>query len=55
MSNIAKLKEEIAELEQNYQQGMEFLRQGCDCEELLSITAYLLDQKNAELEGITAT
>ena len=45
------LQEQLAELDENIQQGLEFEKQGYDCGMMLALTCVLRDKVLAELEA----
>ena len=46
-----KLIQQLAELDENIQQGLEFEKQGYDCGMMLALTYVLRDKVLAELEA----
>lgn len=46
-----KLIQQLAELDENIQQGLEFEKQGYDCGMMLALTCVLRDKVLAELEA----
>lgn len=47
------LQEQLAELDENIRQGLEFEEQGYDCGMMLALTYVLRDKVLAELEATT--
>ena len=51
MAKIDELREKLAELDENINQGLEFEKQGYDCGMMLALTCVLRDKVLAELEA----